>query len=271
MAKLKLSDTWKPYRGPNQTYKIVSCRFGVKLIQPKHKPHRKPRSNFPIYCWPGNFPIKADQHIFRIFANAWKTGAWWYYDGSNPVWTDIDRDAWDAFAASIDYYISPTQTRTITGYQAFLAWQQANLQPDLTRIQRAYIWRPWYPTCQWPSPPAAYNPIITTSVSATYDDGTKKMTYTPTPYPPARNRNFILYTSGAAKKGRYESAWGHIMSFYDFRPWDWPLTENPHDNCWWWGRWRCHGPGYVRPGFQFVDDDTGSPAPVVWGDPIYCA
>jgi len=201
---------------------------------------------------------------------AWTTGAWWYYDGSNPVWTNIDRDAWNAFAASIDYYISPTQTRTITGYQAFIAWQQANLQPDVRRFQSTTIWGSWYPPCQWPSPPPAYNPIITTSLTAWVAPWGQELIYRPQPWPPARNRVGIMYTSGAARKGRYESAWGHIMSFYSFHPAGDPVDQDWQDNFWWWGRWRCHGPGYVRPGFQFVDDDTGSPAPVVWGDPIYC-
>jgi hypothetical protein len=269
MAKLKLTDTWKPYRRHCQLYVVKGSRFGLMMSERGKRPHKKPKSQYAIKCMYPGFPLLADQRIFSLLCLWWARGWGYHYDPYPPEPVPINKAAWNAFAAAIDYYITPTQTTKLTGFRAYIAWNQTALSAQFLRIQTTTKWTTGYPFVQWPEPPASYAPILTQAVTMEIGPWYNWLTYTPDPQPPDVHRLALLYTSGAAQSGKIETK-GPLTYSYTDEHWQGdPLPEHYYDIGRHFSNWHCHGPGYVSGGLQIVDQATGSPAPIVRADPIY--
>jgi len=265
MAKLKLSDTWKPFRGPNQMYSITSCRFGVKLVEMGRKPHRSKRVWLRICKNPGWPPtVLMDRRIFKKYTAIWKAQAGYRLDEeSNIVPVTFLRQDWIDFATGLDYYITPTQTTTITGFKAFIAWQQAALSSQGLRWNAPLMFPYYYPFVQWPDPPATYDPWLLTEVDAEQQTPSRAIYYWPTPDPWNTEHSVVLYITRPAFKGQLETERTPIVIngykvYFPGEPGE-PYTDNSN----WLSRWSCYGPGWITASMQIVDWATGSPSPIV--------
>jgi len=265
MAKLKLSDTWKPFRGPNQMYSITSCRFGVKLVEMGRKPHRSRRVWKRACKSPSNAPrILVDRRIFKKLTVNWKTGQGYrLQEDYTIVPVTIDKDAWISFATGLAYYITPTQTTSITGFKAFIAWNQAALSCIGYRWTLGLNFPYDYPTVQWPDPPATYDPFIITEVDAYQASPHGAIMIKPTPDPYLTEHAYIVYTTGPAHEGQLETERALLYAHGD------KMYFPGEPELWYWdngnghGEWGCYWPGWITAAMQIVDWATGSPSPIV--------
>jgi len=246
-------------------YSITSCRFGVKLIEMGRKPHRSKRVWLRICknpAWPPT--ILMDRRVFKKYTHLWKIGSGYRLDEeSNIVPVTIHKDAWISFATGLDYYITPTQTTSITGFKAFIAWNQAGLTCQGLRWAAPLMFPYYYPFVQWPDPPATYDPWLLTSVNAEQQMPSRVIYYWPTPDPWNKEHACILYANRPAQEGRVETELPPIYTagykvYFPGEP-----GEPYSDNYGWVSAWSCYGTGWITASMQIVDWATGTPSPLV--------
>lgn len=269
MAKMKLTDTWRPYRKHCQLFTVKGSRFGLMWSERAKGPRKHPFSYYPIHCSVPGYPLKADQKIFKLMSLWWARGWGYHYDPYPPEPRNIDKEAWKNFAAEIDFYITATQTVKLTGFKAFMAWNLTALSVQFLRIQVTTKFVVGYPYVQWPNPPAQYVPLLLTGVKAWVAHPWNYPSYTPIPQPPQVAHLAELYATGKSWKGHVEQK--HPLVYLYTNELD-EFVEPPYMYKVYlahWYKWGCYGPGYVTPGLRLVHWPTGSPGNLVTGDPIW--
>lgn len=257
-----------------QIFRLSRNRFGCFFSMQSDRPTKVRRQVFLCDGSP-KVPVgDADRATFRGLAKAWKLGTGFAVFNNPPTppppnisvppfGVTINKAAWKTFAAANPYFRSPTNSRILTGYQLFIAWNQASLSATLFRLQGSLLFPPGYPYVNWPSPPPAYNPLFITDFTPDLAIFPRNMTLNPIPDHGNQDWTAILSSSGPPNSSQLETR--HPPIFFSATDWDGtigPPVALGRDDLFW-SHWHCFRPGYVTFYLSLVDFTTGSPGPPV--------